>query len=147
MEKVREEYTSKAHESSMMISPGLTSSEPNAIAMSPLKNPIVSSDSDSSPKVTPEMSEFQSVPLPFLASLAKREEEIFVPGKSDSHLFAKGSAELAVLQTVRDEAHRFAIGFNRAKRTKEMKKNILEELPGFGPATRKKLLKIAGSVR
>ena len=92
------------------------------------------------------MPEFQPISLPYLASLAKREEEIFVPGKSQSHLFAKGSAELAVLQTVRDEAHRFAIGFNRAKRTKEMKKNILEELPGFGPATRKKLLKIAGSV-
>ena len=51
-----------------------------------------------------------------------------------------------LLQKIRDESHRFAIGFNRSNRSKAMKKNILEELPGFGPATRKKLLKLAGSV-
>lgn len=51
-----------------------------------------------------------------------------------------------LMQKIRDEAHRFAISFNRAARSKAMKKNILEELPGFGPTTRKKLLKIAGSV-
>ncbi len=51
-----------------------------------------------------------------------------------------------LVQKIRDEAHRFAITFNRASRSKAMKKNILEELPGFGPATRKKLLKISGSV-
>ena len=51
-----------------------------------------------------------------------------------------------LLQQLRDEAHRFAIGFNRGLRSKAMKKNILEELPGFGPVTRKKILKIAGSV-
>jgi excinuclease ABC subunit C len=51
-----------------------------------------------------------------------------------------------LLQQIRDEAHRFAINFNRSSRSKAMKKNILEELPGFGPVTRKKLLKLAGSV-
>jgi excinuclease ABC subunit C len=51
-----------------------------------------------------------------------------------------------LVQKIRDEAHRFAITFNRAARSKAMKKNILEELPGFGPTTRKKLLKLAGSV-
>ncbi len=51
-----------------------------------------------------------------------------------------------LLQKIRDEAHRFAINFNRSARSKAMKKNILEELPGFGPATRKKLIKLAGSV-
>ncbi len=51
-----------------------------------------------------------------------------------------------LLQKIRDEAHRFAIGFNRGLRSKAMKKNILEELPGFGPVTRRKLLKLAGSV-
>jgi excinuclease ABC subunit C len=51
-----------------------------------------------------------------------------------------------LLQQLRDEAHRFAIGFNRGLRSKAMKKNILEELPGFGPVTRKKILKIAGSL-
>ena len=54
--------------------------------------------------------------------------------------------ELMLLQKIRDEAHRFAIGFNRSARTQAMKKNILEELPGFGPITRKKILKTAGSI-
>ena len=85
-------------------------------------------------------------PIPLLASLAKREEEVFVEGKSESFRFAKGSAELSLLQNLRDEAHRFAISFNRSSRSKAMRKNLLEELPGFGPAARKKLLKLAGSV-
>ncbi len=51
-----------------------------------------------------------------------------------------------VLQKARDESHRFSITANRSARTKAMKKNILEELPGIGPVTRKKLLKLAGSV-
>lgn len=51
-----------------------------------------------------------------------------------------------VLQKARDESHRFSITANRSARTKSMKKNILEELPGIGPVTRKKLLKIAGSL-
>jgi excinuclease ABC subunit C len=51
-----------------------------------------------------------------------------------------------LLQKIRDEAHRFAITFNRTARSKAMKRNILEELPGFGPTTRKKLLKLAGSI-
>ncbi len=51
-----------------------------------------------------------------------------------------------VLQKARDESHRFSITANRNARTKAMKKNILEELPGIGPATRKKLLKLAGSL-
>ncbi len=83
------------------------------------------------------------VPLPFLASLAKREEEIFTEANAESVKFAKGSPELAVIVSLRDEAHRFAITFNRKSRSKAMKKNVLEELPGFGPATRKKLLTAA----
>ncbi|MFZ3231932.1 MAG: hypothetical protein WA194_00020 [Patescibacteria group bacterium] len=82
-------------------------------------------------------------PLPFLASLAKREEEIFTESNAESVKFAKGSPELAVIVSLRDEAHRFAITFNRKSRSKAMKKNVLEELPGFGPATRKKLLTAA----
>lgn len=85
-------------------------------------------------------------PFPFLASLAKREEEIFTETNEESVKFAKGSPELAVIVNLRDEAHRFAITFNRKSRSKAMKKNVLEELPGFGPATRKKLLTAAGSV-
>ncbi len=51
-----------------------------------------------------------------------------------------------VLQKARDESHRFSITANRSARMKSMKKNILEELPGFGPITRKKLLKLAGNI-
>ncbi len=51
-----------------------------------------------------------------------------------------------VLQKARDESHRFSITANRSARSKAMKKNILEELPGIGPVTRRKLLKLAGSV-
>lgn len=84
--------------------------------------------------------------LPHICSLAKREEEIFTPGDEDSLRLEAGSPELMLVQKIRDEAHRFAITFNRTARSKAMKKNILEELPGFGPTTRKKLLKVAGSV-
>jgi excinuclease ABC subunit C len=86
------------------------------------------------------------IPLPYFASLAKREEEIFIPGQPDSFRFEYWSPELMLLQGIRDEAHRFSITFNRSLRTKSMKKNILEELPGFWPVTRKKLLKHAGSI-
>lgn len=54
--------------------------------------------------------------------------------------------ELMLFQKIRDESHRFAIGFNRNSRNKALKKNILEELPGFGPVARKGILKLAGSV-
>jgi excinuclease ABC subunit C len=51
-----------------------------------------------------------------------------------------------IIQKARDESHRFSITANRRARTKAMKKNLLEELPGFWPITRRKLLKLAGSV-
>lgn len=66
---------------------------------------------------------------PFLASIAKREEEIFVPGNPKSIRLEAGSPELILLQRIRDEAHRFAIGYGKTLRSKAMKKNILEELP------------------
>jgi excinuclease ABC subunit C len=81
-----------------------------------------------------------------LCSIAKREEEIFIPSTKEPILFEHGTPELMVLQKARDESHRFSITANRSARTKAMKKNILEELPGIGPVTRKKLLKLAGSV-
>jgi excinuclease ABC subunit C len=73
--------------------------------------------------------------------IAKREEEIFLPWKNEPIILDKQSNELRLIQKIRDEAHRFAITFNRDKRIKSMKKNILESLPWFGPITRKKLLK------
>lgn len=73
--------------------------------------------------------------------IAKREEELFLPWESLPIILKKDSLELRLIQKIRDEAHRFAITFNRDKRIKAMKKNILEELPWFWPKARKKLLK------
>lgn len=84
-----------------------------------------------------------SIPI---CALAKKEEAVFVPGKKDTIRFRAGTPELMVLQKARDEAHRFSLTANRSARTKAMKKNILEELPGIGPVTRKKLLTLAGSL-
>lgn len=81
-----------------------------------------------------------------LISLAKREEEIFLPWKSEALILDKESECLRLVQKIRDEAHRFAITFNREKRIQSMQKNILESLPWFWPITRKKLLKKYGSV-
>ncbi|MDD5770350.1 MAG: excinuclease ABC subunit UvrC [Candidatus Gracilibacteria bacterium] len=81
-----------------------------------------------------------------LVSLAKREEELFLPGKSQSIILDKNSNILRMIQKIRDEAHRFAITFNRDSRIKASKKNILEELPGIGSKTRSKLLKHYGSI-
>jgi excinuclease ABC subunit C len=64
-----------------------------------------------------------------LISLAKKEEEVFLPNQKESILLDKESEELRLIQKIRDEAHRFAITFNREKRIKSMQKNILESLP------------------
>ncbi len=72
--------------------------------------------------------------------IAKKEEELFLPWNSKPILLKKDSLELRLIQKIRDEAHRFAITFNRDKRIKAMKKNILEELPWFWPKARKKIL-------
>ncbi len=80
-------------------------------------------------------------------SLAKREEEIFVPGKSEPLEIDPDSAASKLLQRCRDEAHRFAITFNRSLREKAVTKSALDEIHGIGGTTRKKLLKTFGSVR
>jgi excinuclease ABC subunit C len=75
-----------------------------------------------------------------LVWIAKREEELFLPWESKPIVLSHDSLELRLVQKIRDEAHRFAITFNRDKRIKEVRKNILESLPGFWPITRKKIL-------
>lgn len=75
-----------------------------------------------------------------LISLAKRMEEVFVPYQSNSIMLKKGSYSLRLLQLARDEAHRFAITFNRQLRAKGMYKGGLEAIDGVGPATRRALL-------
>lgn len=79
-----------------------------------------------------------------IVSIAKREEELFIINsfwEFEKILLDKESNELKLVQKIRDEAHRFAITFNRDSRIKAMKKNILESLPWFWPKTRTKLLK------
>jgi excinuclease ABC subunit C len=74
-----------------------------------------------------------------VVSLAKRVEEIYLPGRSDPLLLPHDSPALHLLQRVRDEAHRFAIDFHRGRRGKAMTRSVLDEVPGIGP-TRKRLL-------
>ncbi|MCH8518711.1 excinuclease ABC subunit UvrC [Candidatus Gracilibacteria bacterium] len=88
---------------------------------------------------------FQSIPLQ-IVSLAKREEELFLPGKKEPIILDKDSLELRLIQAIRDEAHRFAITFNRDSRNKQIRQSLLEVIPGIGPKTRKKILKLYGSV-
>jgi len=78
-------------------------------------------------------------------SLAKRIEEVFVPGGSGPLLLPDASPELQLLQRVRDEAHRFAVEFHRGRRDKAMTRSVLDGLPGVGPARKRALLAHFGS--
>lgn len=75
-----------------------------------------------------------------LISLAKREEEVFKPNQSNPYILKKGSFSLRLIQLARDEAHRFAITFNRQLRKNGMYKGGLESITGVGPKTRRALL-------
>ena len=81
-----------------------------------------------------------------VAGLAKREEEIFIPGKVRSILLPRKSEGLYLLQRVRDEAHRFAITAHRKRRSKLGLASQLDAIPGIGPARRKALLSHFGSI-
>ncbi len=82
-----------------------------------------------------------------LASLAKKEEEVFLPGRSESLRLSRRSPGLRLLQMARDEAHRFAVTFQRARRAKRTVTSQLLEIPGVGPNRRRALLKEFGSVQ
>ncbi len=81
-----------------------------------------------------------------IISLAKRLEEVFVPGLSDPITIPKSSPALNLLKRIRDEAHRFAITYNRKVRTQRTIKSALDDIPGVGPAKRQLLLTEFGSV-
>ena len=81
-----------------------------------------------------------------VVGLAKREEEIFFPNKSDSLLLPRHSQGLYLVQRIRDEAHRYGITAHRKKRQKIGMASQLDSIPGIGPARRKALLKHFGSV-
>ncbi len=80
-----------------------------------------------------------------VVGLAKRIEEIFLPGRKDPILLEKGSDALRLLQRVRDEAHRFAITFHRSSRDKAMTASVLDGVRGVGPARKRALLRHFGS--
>ena len=82
-----------------------------------------------------------------VASLAKREEVIFVPGREEPLVLPRSSPVLQLVQRVRDEAHRFAIGFHRQTRAKRTLRSELDDIPGVGPIKRRKLLSRFGSLR
>ena len=82
-----------------------------------------------------------------LCSLAKQDEEIFVPNSEQSIKLKKSDVALQVLQRIRDEAHRFAISFHRKKRSKAMTKSILDDINGIGNVKKKKLFERFGSLQ
>jgi excinuclease ABC subunit C len=82
-----------------------------------------------------------------ICGLAKRLEEVWLPGEEYPVILPRSSEGLYLLQRVRDEAHRFAIAYHRAKRGKAATTSALDDVPGLGPARRKALLKQFGSVR
>lgn len=86
------------------------------------------------------LEELQMLDTLTAVSLAKREEEVFLPGTSRPVEFPGDSPGLHLLQRARDEAHRFAITAHRKRRSREGLKSSLEDIPGIGPARRRELL-------
>ncbi|MET9041330.1 excinuclease ABC subunit UvrC [Streptomyces sp. NPDC004362] len=82
-----------------------------------------------------------------VCGLAKRLEEVWVPGEDDPVVLPRSSEGLYLLQRVRDEAHRFAITYQRTKRTKRLRTSPLDEVPGLGETRKQALIKHFGSVK
>ncbi|PLW67733.1 excinuclease ABC subunit C, partial [Streptomyces sp. DJ] len=82
-----------------------------------------------------------------LCGLAKRLEEVWLPGEDDPVVLPRTSEGLYLLQRVRDEAHRFAISYQRSKRSKSMTAGPLDAVPGLGETRRRALLKHFGSLK
>lgn len=85
-------------------------------------------------------------PIPILG-LAKKQEEIFLPGQSVPITLPRHHQGLHILQAIRDEAHRFALGYHQALRRRRIADSVLAEIPGVGPNRQRALLKHFGSVR
>ncbi len=93
--------------------------------------------------VLKELNLFERIPV---ASLAKRNEEIFLPGKSEPVILPRNSESLYLLQRIRDESHRFAITYHRQLRKKAMKDSVLDGVAGLGPSRRARLIEEFGSI-
>lgn len=86
---------------------------------------------------------FSDLPI---VSLAKREEEVFLPGRGESLRLPRRSPSLRLLQRARDEAHRFGLAYNRKRRTQRTITSELLTIPGVGPTKRRRLLERFGSL-
>src|SRR3712207_884441 len=95
--------------------------------------------------VIEEMKVGEELPDIPLRSLAKRDEEVFQPGRPEPVVLERNSPELHLLQRVRDEAHRFANTYHRKLRGQAMTASVLDELPGVGPARKKRILDYFGT--
>lgn len=82
-----------------------------------------------------------------LCGLAKRLEEVWVPGEEDPVILPRSSEGLYLLQRIRDEAHRFAINHHRSRRSKTMVESLLDDVPGLGEVRRRTLIKHFGSLK
>ncbi|TET67919.1 MAG: excinuclease ABC subunit C, partial [Dehalococcoidia bacterium] len=82
-----------------------------------------------------------------IASLAKENEEIFIPRKAKPIVLPRSSPGLQLLQRLRDEAHRFALGYFQKIRRRETFSSAFDNVPGIGPKRKRALLKQFGSVR
>ncbi len=82
-----------------------------------------------------------------VVSLAKRLEEVFVPGFPEAQVIRRSSPSLKLLQNLRNEAHRFAISYHRKLRDKKISQSALDNIPRIGPARKVALLKTFGSVK
>jgi excinuclease ABC subunit C len=81
-----------------------------------------------------------------IAALAKREEELFIPGQAESVILPRTSQGLFLVQRIRDEAHRFAVEYHRKLRGDRGIASQLDHIPGIGPRRRQTLLKTFGSI-
>jgi excinuclease ABC subunit C len=95
-------------------------------------------------KVLEELGLADEIPV---ASLAKRFEEVYLPGRSEPVEVRRGSEALFLLQRIRDESHRFAITYHRELRGKRMTRSVLDGIPGLGDKRKQRLVKELGGVR
>ncbi|MBA3955103.1 MAG: excinuclease ABC subunit UvrC, partial [Acidimicrobiia bacterium] len=94
-------------------------------------------------EVVEELGLTQEIPV---AALAKRFEEVYVPGRSEPVRIPRQSEALYLLQRLRDEAHRFAVSYHRQLRDRRMTTSVLDGIPGLGPARQKRLRAELGGV-
>ena len=95
-------------------------------------------------RVVEELGLEERIPV---AAIAKRLEEIFLPGIKEPILLPRASEALYLLQRVRDESHRFAVEYHRKLRSRRMTGSVLDGVSGFGVERRKRLIKEMGGVK